>query len=102
MQVLYLIFPIDSSDDLSFSGGNLAAIVALKAPTLGLLGPILCRLLIVPFTDDTTSVSGGKHLGESPDTAWLPVEHMKWFHDHYLPHMEDRDSRRSLLPTSCY
>lgn len=87
-----LICSIDIPYYASFSGGNLAAIVALKAPTLTPPVPILFQLLIVPVIDNTASASDRRYASwrVNANTAWLPAEHMAWFREHYLPHPEDR------------
>ncbi|TFY79656.1 hypothetical protein EWM64_g4355 [Hericium alpestre] len=75
----------------SSSGGNLAAIVALKAPALSPAIPLVFQLLIVPVTDNTASVSGESHVSwtENANTPWLSPARMIWFKNNYLPKQED-------------
>lgn len=73
------------------SGGNLAAIVALKAPTLSPPVQVVFQLLVVPVIDNTASPSGepyGSWL-ENLNTAWLPPHRMLWFRNNYLPNKAD-------------
>jgi acetyl esterase/lipase len=76
----------------SDSGGNLAAIVALKARTLTPPISIVSQLLIVPVIDNTASPSGELYTSweENALTAWLPPARMLWFRNNYLPNAEDR------------
>ncbi|KAG6832984.1 hypothetical protein H0H92_004868 [Tricholoma furcatifolium] len=69
------------------SGGNLAAILALKAAERSPSVPLVFQLLIVPVTDNTASVDNlwaGNRL-----TPWLNPERMMWFRNNYLPNSED-------------
>ena len=79
------------SNDQFPSGGNLAAIVALKATTLTPPIPLIFQLLVVPVTDNTASLSGKPHVSwkENANTAWLPPDRMIWFRKNYLPDQED-------------
>ncbi|KAM6501397.1 alpha/beta hydrolase fold domain containing protein [Amanita muscaria] len=69
-------------------GGNLAAALALKAPTITppLPYPLIFQLLVVPITDNTSTAT-------SPHASWKTYEHaplrtakaMLWFRHNYLP-----------------
>jgi acetyl esterase/lipase len=75
----------------SSSGGNLAAILALAAPSLSLPHPVIFQLLIVPVTDNTLDVSSpDSSWSENAETPWLGPERMRWFRDNYLPPGVDR------------
>ncbi|KAF8630550.1 hypothetical protein AX15_002852 [Amanita polypyramis BW_CC] len=75
----------------SSSGGNLAAVLALKAPSLTppLPHPLIFQLLIVPVTDNTsaTTSSPSPHAswGTNEHTPWLTPARMLWFRNNYLP-----------------
>lgn len=75
----------------SSSGGNLAAIAALKAPTFSPPIPLVLQLLIVPVIDNTASPTGEPHASwkENEHTVWLSPERMLWFRNNYLPNAED-------------
>ncbi|KAJ7505437.1 alpha/beta hydrolase fold-domain-containing protein [Mycena galericulata] len=69
------------------SGGNLAAILALKAAEATPPIPLVFQLLIVPVTDNTASVEN--LWAENALTPWLSPARMLWFRDNYLPNRED-------------
>ncbi|CAK5284287.1 unnamed protein product [Mycena citricolor] len=69
------------------SGGNLAAILALKAAQRSPPIPLLFQLLIVPVTDNTASVDD--LWKENALTPWLSPERMIWFRNNYLPNKDD-------------
>lgn len=71
----------------SSSGGNLAAILTLKAAELQPPIPLLFQLLIVPVTDNTASVEN--IWKENENTAWLTPARMNWFKLNYLPDPKD-------------
>jgi acetyl esterase/lipase len=73
----------------SSSGGNLAAILALKAVELGI--PLHFQLHVVPVTDNTATVSEGAQESwrENQHTPWLSPERMIWFKNNYLPNPAD-------------
>ncbi|TFK68117.1 hypothetical protein BDN72DRAFT_960503 [Pluteus cervinus] len=87
----------------SSSGGNLAAILALKAvSSLPLPHPLLFQVLIVPVTDCTTTVEFPSDTSADPiiksdypswteniHTAWLTPARMDWFYNNYLPISSD-------------
>ncbi|KAJ3932454.1 MAG: alpha/beta hydrolase fold-domain-containing protein [Lentinula lateritia] len=77
----------------SSSGGNLAAILALKAAepsfTPPLPSPLVFQLLVVPVTDNTATDSPGGLWEENKHTPWLSPARMNWFKDNYLPNKED-------------
>ncbi|KAK1233925.1 hypothetical protein PQX77_002886, partial [Marasmius sp. AFHP31] len=77
----------------SISGGNLAAILALKAvedsfnPPLP--SPLVFQLLIVPVTDNTATDEPGGLWEENKLSPWLSPDRMNWFKQNYLPNRED-------------
>ncbi|KIY52688.1 hypothetical protein FISHEDRAFT_69504 [Fistulina hepatica ATCC 64428] len=75
----------------SSSGGNLAAVAALRAPSLDPPVPLVFQMLIVPVTDNTADVSGVPHVSwkENIYTPWLSPARMMWFRRNYLPNVED-------------
>ncbi|KZV77693.1 hypothetical protein PENSPDRAFT_730432 [Peniophora sp. CONT] len=91
----------------SSSGGNLAAVAALKAPTLEPPVPLVFQLLIVPVTDNTATPAGERHASwkENEHTTWLSAARMIWFQDQYLPNVEDRarwDNSPLLAPSDLF
>ncbi|KAM6501481.1 alpha/beta hydrolase fold domain containing protein [Amanita muscaria] len=86
----------------SSSGGNLAAILALKTATLTppLPHPLVFQLLLVPVTDNTsTPDSPSPHASweTNKHAPWLSPERMLWFRNNYLPD-ETRRSEWSASP----
>ena len=74
----------------SSSGGNLAAILAIKSKSLSPTPiPINFQLLIVPVTDNTASVSTRSGWAKNQYTPWLSPARMEWFKSKYLPDEED-------------
>ncbi|KAI3604788.1 putative lipase from carbohydrate esterase family ce10 [Moniliophthora roreri] len=77
----------------SSSGGNLAAILALKAAepsfTPPLPSPLVFQLLIVPVTDNTAIADPGGLWEENKLSPWLSPDRMNWFKKNYLPNEED-------------
>ncbi|KAF8990855.1 alpha/beta hydrolase fold-domain-containing protein [Cyathus striatus] len=71
----------------SSSGGNLAAILALKAVEMSPPVQIIFQLLIVPVTDNTASVRDCWE--ENQYAPWLSPNRMMWFRRNYLPNEED-------------
>ncbi|KAJ7644030.1 alpha/beta hydrolase fold-domain-containing protein [Roridomyces roridus] len=71
----------------SSSGGNLAAILALKAAEASPPIPLVFQLLIVPVTDNTATADD--LWAENALTPWLSPARMLWFRDNYLPNKED-------------
>ncbi|KAK7048249.1 Abhydrolase-3 domain-containing protein [Favolaschia claudopus] len=69
----------------SSSGGNLAAILALKAAAASPPIPLVFMLLIVPVTDNTVDLEKSTNAL----TPWLSPARMLWFRDNYLPNKED-------------
>jgi acetyl esterase/lipase len=69
------------------SGGNLAAILTLKAAEASPPIPLVFQLLIVPVTDNTATVEN--LWAENALTPWLSPARMLWFRDNYLPNKED-------------
>ncbi len=67
------------------SGGNLAAVLALKAVELKI--PLKFQLLIVPVCDNTASVDN--LWKENEKAPWLSPMRMEWFKNNYLPNKED-------------
>ncbi|KAG6887261.1 hypothetical protein C0992_013099 [Termitomyces sp. T32_za158] len=70
------------------SGGNLAAILALKAAEHKPAIPLVFQLLVVPVIDNTTSVDN--LWAKNQKSPWLSPDRMTWFRNNYLPNMEDR------------
>lgn len=79
-----------------YSGGNLAAILALKAAERSPSIPLIFQLLVVPVTDNTASASDppatptSAAWTENMHTPWLSPAHMLWFRANYLPRLDDR------------
>jgi len=73
----------------SSSGGNLAAILALKAAECTPPIPLIFQLLIVPVTDNTASAAPGGLWATNQHTPWLGPDRMMWFRRNYLPREED-------------
>ncbi|KAJ7645477.1 lipase/ esterase [Mycena polygramma] len=74
----------------SSSGGNLAAILTLKAAEaknlqFPLQFPLVFQLLIVPVTDNTAHAEKDGLWETNKDTPWLSPERMLWFRENYLP-----------------
>ncbi|KAG1749216.1 Alpha/Beta hydrolase protein [Suillus lakei] len=69
------------------SGGNLAAIVCLKAQELTNPIPIIFQLLIVPVIDNTASAADERYPSwkECQNTVWLSEGQMLWARNNYLP-----------------
>lgn len=87
-----------SSDLLNLdSGGNLAAVVALKAVQAEPPIPVMFQLLVVPVTDNTATTSGVpyKSWAENANTVQLTPGRMLWFRDNYLPNEKDRTAWES-------
>ena len=80
---------MNDNNHVSSSGGNLAAILALKAAQLQPPIPLVFQLLIVPVTDNTASVETYKSWTENQLAPWLSPERMLWFRHNYLPNQED-------------
>ncbi|KZT30547.1 hypothetical protein NEOLEDRAFT_16653 [Neolentinus lepideus HHB14362 ss-1] len=99
LQWLYVNGPTDLTVDVkriavggSSSGGNLAAILALKAVEQTPPIPLVFQLLFVPVTDNVCDPNGQPHYSwyENRNTVWLSPERMLWFRNNYLPDLEDR------------
>ncbi|KAH7925191.1 hypothetical protein BV22DRAFT_1011765 [Leucogyrophana mollusca] len=75
----------------SSAGGNLAAIMSMKAAQLDPPIPLLLAQLIVPVTDNTADASGDPYPSwkELANTPWLNTSRMLWFRNQYLPNKED-------------
>ena len=69
------------------AGGNLAAVVAIRARDAGSL-PVAYQLLIYPTTDATGSLPSIQENGQG---YFLTAETMAWFHGHYLGPDGDRN-----------
>lgn len=75
------------------AGGNLAAVVSLKARDAG--GPPICfQLLIYPATDLTRSSASHVENGEG---YLLTTDSMDWFLDHYVPEADRKSPDASPL-----
>lgn len=68
-----------------YSGGNLAAILSLKAAERKI--PLVLQLLTVPVTNNTGSVDD--LWAENQHTPWLSPTRMIWFKNNYLPNKAD-------------
>ncbi|KAF8220549.1 hypothetical protein L208DRAFT_1372681 [Tricholoma matsutake] len=71
----------------SSSGGNIAAILSLKAVQSTPPIPLLLQLLFVPVIDNTASESD--RWAENIHAPWLSPARMIWFKHNYLPNKED-------------
>ncbi|TCD62212.1 hypothetical protein EIP91_007217 [Steccherinum ochraceum] len=76
----------------SSSGGNLAAVLTLKASQTTPSIPLVFQLLVVPVTDNTAGVDGVPYPSwlENINTAALDHGRMIWFRDNYVPNVADR------------
>ncbi|PCH33683.1 lipase/ esterase [Wolfiporia cocos MD-104 SS10] len=91
----------------SSSGGNLAAVVALKAALAEPPIPLVLQQLFVPVVDNTATTSGDpyKSWAENINTPALTPGRMLWFRDNYLPNQEDRtkwDSSPIFAPNEAF
>ncbi|KAH7916442.1 alpha/beta hydrolase fold-domain-containing protein [Hygrophoropsis aurantiaca] len=73
------------------AGGNLSAILSIKAAQLTPPIPLLSAQLVAPVTDNTADPSGDRYPSwkEVANTPFLTVGRMLWFKDKYLPKDED-------------
>ncbi|KAG5730617.1 AB hydrolase superfamily protein [Termitomyces sp. T112] len=71
----------------SSSGGNLAAILCLKAAERNPPTPLVFQLLVVPVIDNTVSVDNS--WASNQNSPWLSPDRMLWFRNNYLPNPED-------------
>ncbi|KIY66629.1 hypothetical protein CYLTODRAFT_377435 [Cylindrobasidium torrendii FP15055 ss-10] len=71
----------------SSSGGNLSAILTLKAAQRSPPIPLAFQVLIVPVTDNTATDED--LWKENALTPWLGPARMNWFKNNYLPNKED-------------
>ncbi|KAH7925190.1 hypothetical protein BV22DRAFT_454670 [Leucogyrophana mollusca] len=73
------------------AGGNLSAILSVKAAQLNPPIPLLLAQLIAPVTDNTADPSGNPYPSwkEVANTPFLNIGRMLWFRDKYLPKGED-------------
>ncbi|KAF8140291.1 Alpha/Beta hydrolase protein [Boletus edulis] len=76
----------------SSAGGNLAAIISMKATQLNPPIPVVHVQMIVPVTDNTAQPTGNPYPSwkECANTVWLDVGRMIWFRDFYVPNEADR------------
>jgi acetyl esterase/lipase len=72
----------------SSSGGNLAAIVALKNAERSNPNPLSLQLLIVPATDHHAESKG--LWKDNIHAPWLTPDRMRWFVQGYLPNEADK------------
>ncbi|KAL4947505.1 Alpha/Beta hydrolase protein [Aspergillus filifer] len=68
------------------AGGNLAAVLSIKASSLPAPINICFQLLVVPVIDNTASVEGV--WGENQFAPWLTPARMTWYRDMYFPNPE--------------
>ncbi|KAG9314331.1 Alpha/Beta hydrolase protein [Chiua virens] len=75
------------------SGGNLSAIISMKAAQLSPPISILHVQMIVPVTDNTAQPTGDRYpvVEECANTVWLNTGRMIWFRDFYVPNVVDRE-----------
>lgn len=68
------------------SGGNLAAVLALKAVQLSLPTTLIFQLHVVPVTDNTlTTSTPSSSWSSNQHTPWLSPARMDWFKNNYIP-----------------
>jgi acetyl esterase/lipase len=79
-------------DHPSCSGGNLAAILSMKAAELNPPIPLKLAQLIVPVTDNTALHTDDRYPSwkENANTVWLNTKRMLWFRNFYVPKEEER------------
>ena len=70
------------------SGGNIAAVLALKAAEMSPSIPLVFQLLIVPPVDLSSVLSQYKN--ELEHAPGLDPDVVMWFYRNYLPNQEDR------------
>jgi len=68
-------------------GGNLAAVVSMKASILLHPVPLVMQLLVVPVVDNTANVSSVWETRK--DAPWLTPQRMTWYRNMYLPNASD-------------
>ncbi|KAH0584741.1 hypothetical protein H2248_008013 [Termitomyces sp. 'cryptogamus'] len=71
----------------SSSGGNLAAILCLKAAERNPPTPLVFQLLVVPVIDNTVTVDNS--WASNQNSPWLSPDRMLWFRNNYLPNPKD-------------
>ncbi|KIM36277.1 hypothetical protein M413DRAFT_449327 [Hebeloma cylindrosporum] len=71
------------------SGGNIAAVLALKNAQMDIPIPFIFQLLIVPVTDNTADVATSSGWADNQFSPWLSPARMLWFRNNYLPNEED-------------
>ncbi|KIJ21785.1 hypothetical protein PAXINDRAFT_65117 [Paxillus involutus ATCC 200175] len=76
----------------SSAGGNLVAIISMKAAQLTPPIPLVLAQMIVPVTDNTAQPIGDPYPSwkECVNTVWLNSGRMIWFRDFYVPNDGDR------------
>lgn len=76
----------------SSAGGNLAAILSMKAAELKPPIPLKLAQLIVPVTDNTALHTDDRYPSwkENANTVWLNTKRMLWFRNFYVPKEEER------------
>ncbi|KAL4962869.1 alpha/beta hydrolase [Aspergillus stella-maris] len=70
------------------AGGNLAAVLAMKASLLSTPIQIVFQLLVVPVIDNTATIEG--IWKENQHAPWLTPARMTWYRDMYIPNPETR------------
>ncbi|KAF9229248.1 hypothetical protein BS17DRAFT_798842 [Gyrodon lividus] len=75
----------------SSAGGNLAAIISMKAAQLTPPIPLVVAQMIVPVTDNTAQPTGDLYSSwkECANTVWLSSGRMMWFRNFYVPNEGD-------------
>jgi acetyl esterase/lipase len=76
----------------SSAGGNLAAVISMKAVDLNPPISLVRVQMIVPVTDNTAQPTGDPYPSwkECANTVWLNTGRMIWFRDFYVPNVADR------------
>lgn len=72
------------------AGGNLAAILSLKATLCTPPIPIQFQLLVLPVIDNTATVAEGQGVwAQNQHSPWLTPGKMTWYRNMYLPNAKD-------------
>ncbi|KAL4944302.1 Alpha/Beta hydrolase protein [Aspergillus oleicola] len=71
------------------AGGNLAAVLSMKASLLPTPINVCFQLLVVPVIDNTASIEGVWK--ENQHAPWLTPARMSWYRNMYLPSSSDRE-----------
>ncbi|KAJ5902167.1 hypothetical protein N7495_002695 [Penicillium taxi] len=83
------------------AGGNLAAVLSMKASQLEPPVPICFQLLVLPVIDNTATTE--TFWGKNRNAPWLTPARMDWYRRMYLPNPSDAlgwEASPNLAPTS--